>query len=415
MRSVTYQAPALVVTEHTLTVPLDHAEPAGEQIEVFAREVVAVDRKDDSLPYLLFLQGGPGFEGPRPIRTTSPAWLERALKEFRVVVLDQRGMGRSTPIGPSDATTRSSEELARRLTHYRADSIVKDAELLREALGADKWSVLGQSFGGFCVVTYLSLFPSSLREAFVTGGLAALDRSIDDVYALTYQRTAEHVHRYYDRYPEDRERVREIVQTLDGGEVHLPSGDRLTSRRFRQLGIMLGAGDGCEKLHHIVELPFGSPAFLHDVQASSPFARNPLYAVVHESCWAPGLSTRWAAERLLPTDYVDDPTLLTAEHVFPWMFDDEAALAPFAGAAEILADHPWGPLYDVDQLARNEVPVAAAVYAEDMYVPREISEGTARRVKGLHLWLTNEYEHDGLTAGGAHVLDRLIALARGTA
>ena len=47
-----------------------------------------------------------------------------------------------------------------------------------------------------------------------------------------------------------------------------------------------------------------------------------------------------------------------------------------------------------------------------MYVPRELSEETAARIGGLQPWLTNEYEHDGLRADGARVLDRLISLAR---
>ena len=47
----------------------------------------------------------------------------------------------------------SAEEQAEYLTHFRADSIVRDAELIRHQLGIERWTVLGQSFGGFCVVT----------------------------------------------------------------------------------------------------------------------------------------------------------------------------------------------------------------------------------------------------------------------
>jgi hypothetical protein len=52
------------------------------------------------------------------------------------------------------------------LTCFRADSIVLDAELIRrELIGSEPWSVLGQSFGGFCVTSYLSFAPDGLREA----------------------------------------------------------------------------------------------------------------------------------------------------------------------------------------------------------------------------------------------------------
>jgi pimeloyl-ACP methyl ester carboxylesterase len=407
----TYRQPGLVVTERTLEVPLDHADPAGERIEVFAREVVAADKSAADLPWLLFLQGGPGFEAPRPADRESDPWLDRALRGHRVLLLDQRGMGRSTPIGPDDARRLTADALADRLALHRADAIVRDAEAFREALGVPTWSVLGQSFGGFCVVAYLSAFPGSLTAAYLTGGLPPLDRGIDEVYAETYRTSIAKSRAYYERYPEDRDRVAELVVLLAEEDVRLPGGDRLTPHRLRALGHHLGTGPGPERLHHILELPWRSPAFLHDVEASSPFARNPLYAVIHESCYAPGIATRWSAQRLRPAAYDDDPTLLTSEHIYPWMFDELAALVPFRDAAHLLADREWGQLYDPEVLAVNTVPTAAAVYADDMYVPRVFSEETAGRIRGLRMWLTNEYEHDGLQH--PRVLDRLMAMAAG--
>ena len=413
---MTYRSPEIVTTEHTFDVPLDHDDPGGERLEIFAREVRSADPSTPTdAPWLVFLQGGPGFEASRPLRRHTPTWLGRALSEFRVLLLDQRGVGRSSPVGPAAAVQYSPAELAQRLTNYRADSIVRDAELIRVALEVDRWSILGQSFGGFCAVTYLSLFPESLREALICGGLAPLEAAIDDVYAATYRRTIEHVRRYYQRYPDDRERIAGIVRVLDDQDIRLPDGDRLTSDRFRQVGIVLGSCDGAEKLHHLVEQPFDGPAFRHDVQAASPFARNPLYAVVHESCYASAQVTNWSAARVRPDDYGHDPTILTGEHVYPWMFDDMTALRPFAECAQILAEHPWGPLYDAGRLSVNPVPCAAAVYADDMYVEREFAERTAAQIGGLKMWLTNEYEHDGLTFDGARVLGRLLDLARGNA
>ncbi len=410
MQSITYRTPGLRVTEHTLKLPLDHALPTGEQIEVFARAVVLAEKADSAQPWLVFLQGGPGFEGPRPLSPDSPGWLSRALADYRVLLLDQRGMGRSTPLGPADALALSPQTLAERLALHRADAIVRDAECFRQALGVDRWSVLGQSFGGFCTVTYLSTFPGSLREAFITGGLPPLDHGIDDVYRETYRSTRQKTAQHFERYPQDRERLRGLSAHLAAHDVRLPGGDRLTPRRLRQLGLMLGTGQGSQKLHHILELPHGSPAFLHDVEHAMPFARNPLYAVVHEACYANGQASAWSAQRVMPADWADDPTLLTAEHVFPWMFDDYAGLAPFREAALLLAQRPWGALYDPSVLAVNEVPCAAAIYVDDMYVPRVYSEQTARQIRGLRPWITNEFEHDGLHSG--QVLGRLIDLVR---
>jgi pimeloyl-ACP methyl ester carboxylesterase len=402
----------LVLTEHELSVPLDHARPDGEQLTVFAREVADPDGRDR--PLLVFFQGGPGFEAPRPTRHPSdPGWLDRALREFRVLMLDQRGAGRSTPVGTLPG--RTPAEQAEYLTHFRADSIVRDAECFRRALDVERWSILGQSFGGFCVTSYLSLAPEALREAFVTGGLPPLGRPVDDVYGATYERMLERNRRYYARYPGDRERVLALHRRLESEDVRLPDGDRLTSRRLRMLGNALGMSDGAEALHYLLELPPDSPGFLHDAQHGLGFARNPLYAIVHEACYADGGATRWSADRLLPDAYAQAPELFTGEHIFPWLFEDYAALAPLREAAGILAAHEWPRLYDEAVLGANEVPVAAAIYADDPYVERRFSEETAARIPNLRTWVTDEYLHNGIRADGARILGRLIDLTRGRA
>ncbi|QWF78204.1 hypothetical protein [Amycolatopsis sp. CA-230715] len=170
--------------------------------------------------------------------------------------------------------------------------------------------------------------------------------------------------------------------------------------------------DGAERLHYLIELPKGSRAFLHDVEAADPFRRNPLYAVVHESSYADGVATRWSAERTRPDL---PPEGFTGEHVYPWMFTEYGELAPWREAAEILAEYEWPKLYDAERLAENEVPAAAAIFAEDAYVEAEYSMETVSLVRGLRPWLTNEYEHNAMRADGGRVLDRLIDLARGRA
>jgi len=403
--------PGLVATEHSFEVPLDHADAGGERITVFARELAHPDGHER--PFLVFFQGGPGFEATRPVpRSDAPAWVNRALEDFRLLLLDQRGTGRSSPVEVPPGST--SQEQADYLAQFRADSIVRDAEWIRRELGVERWSVLGQSFGGMCVTTYLSLAPEGLREAFIAGGLPALGPRIDEVYTRTYARVLERNRRYYARYPADRERVLRLHERIESDGLELPSGDRLTWRRFRQLGQMLGMSDGAEQLHSILELPPQSPAFRHDVEASVAFSRNPLYAALHEASWADGGSTRWSAQRVLPAEF-DAPDLFTGEHVFPWMFEDYGALAPLREAADLLAQREWPRLYDPEVLERNEVPVAASIYAEDMYVERAFSEETASVIRGARPWITNEYDHNGLRADGERILGRLIDLARGRA
>ena len=98
------------------------------------------------------------------------------------------------------------------------------------------------------------------------------------------------------------------------------------------------------------------------------------------------------------------------------MFGLDPVLRPLRAAADALAAREdWPPLYDAGRLAANDVPVAAAVYFNDMYVPRELSLPTAAAIGGLNAWVTSEYEHDGLRVSDGAVLGRLIELARGLA
>ena len=411
MRLATHRSPGLQLSEHAFEVPLDHARPEEEKLTIFAREVAAASRSKDELPWLVFFQGGPGHEATRPMGRTDPTWLGRALDDFRVLLLDQRGTGRSCPIGELRDLGPGAQ--ADYLKHFRADAIVRDAELIRSELGVERWTVLGQSFGGFCVTSYLSFAPEGLEAAILTGGLPPLDRQPDDVYRATYQRVLDKNRAYYDRYTHDRDRVLAIIERLEAEDVRLPSGDRLTPRRFRQLGALLGSGAGFERLHYLLELPFGSPAFLHDIEMAYPFARNPIYAVLHEACYAPDCATKWSAERVMPDEFRRDQTLFTGEHVYPWMLEDYGALHPLADAARTLADHQWPQLYKPEVLRGNEVPAVAAIYTDDMYVERSFSEETAATIRGLRPWITNEYEHDALRADGARVLGRLLDMLRG--
>ncbi|MFF5206449.1 alpha/beta fold hydrolase [Streptosporangium sp. NPDC000396] len=415
---MTVLLPGVALTDHVFTVPLDHADPGGATIEVFAREAVDPARRDEDLPWLVFLQGGPGGKSPRP--TAADGWLGHALKTHRVLLLDQRGTGRSTPV-TAKTVTGTDAEIAAHLKHFRADAIVADAERIRRELCGDRpWETLGQSYGGFITLTYLSQAPEGLKACYVTGGLAGLDATADDVYSRTYPRVRDKVDRYFARYLEDSARLNAIADHLRGEEVRLPDGDVLSVRRLQAMGVCLGMGDGADYLHWVLdEAWIGgklSDLFLYEVMVATGFVGNPLYAVLHESIYAQGAATAWSAHRLLPKEFAEDaePLLPTGEMIYPWMFDEIAALRPFKGAAEILAADPgWPRLYDPVRLAANPVPVAAAVYYDDMYVDEGLSMRTARAVGNVRTWVTNEWEHDGVRVSGGRVLARLMDMVNG--
>jgi len=411
--------PGISVRDHEVSVPLHWADPDRGTISVFARELVAVERSAEGLPLLLFLQGGPGGKSPRP--TGRDGWIGRALQEFRVVLLDQRGTGRSSPVtGRQIGRFPDPAAAAEHLLAFRADSIVADAEHVRTTIyGGRRWTTLGQIYGGFVTLTYLSQAPEGLAHCLVTGGLPGLHADAAAVYRRTYPRVAARTRRFYERFPADVDRVAAVADLLDERPVTLPDGDRLSVRRLQTLGHGLGTTHGAEELHWLFEeaLQDGEPAdgFLDVVARRTSYWDNPLYVALHESIYASGSgATGWAAEAVRPAGAAPDrrPLPFTGEMVYPWMFDDIRSLRPFGPAARQLAevvDHP--PLYDVARLAANEVPVDAVVYFDDLYVDAGLSLATAAEVGNVRAWVTNEFEHDGLRTGD--VLDRLLARRTG--
>lgn len=417
--------PGLELTDHQFSQPLDHERPDGETIPVFAREVVALEHVGKDLPWLVFFQGGPGHPGPRVLERSG--WIKRAVQEFRVLLLDDRGTGRSEPVCAQSLARRGgARERGRYLTHFRSDAIVRDAEgIRRELLGDRRWTVLGQSYGGFCVTRYLSAAPEGLEGAILTGGIPPIGRPAEDVYRATYPVVRRKNALYYDRYPEDVERVRSIVRTLDAQEIRLPCGDRLTRRRFLQLGLLFGFHDGFENVHYLLESAFvpgrrgpeiGYP-FLCDYEAMLKYPQAPIFSMLQEACYAEGAATRWAAERVrseFPEFERDEPhVLFTGEMMYRWMFDEIAHLREMREEAEFLASYDgWPRLHDPARLAANRVPSVAVTYADDMYVERGLAEEAAGKIGNLGVWLTNEYEHNGLRSHGEAILDRLLALLR---
>lgn len=428
MQSETHRIPSLVVTNHWVDVPLDYSNPATEQITIFAREVVAPKKEKADLPWLVYFQGGPGHPSPRPLNRSG--WLNRACQDYRVLLLDQRGTGRSTPITDQTmARFDSPQAQTDYLKQFRADSIVNDAELLRHTLVGEneRWSVLGQSYGGFCITHYLSAAPEGLSEAFITGGLPPLVQSVDDIYQATYQCVMAKNEQYYERYPSDVGLVQEIVAYLQSHEVHLSNGDRLSPRRFQQLGLALGMSDGFEHIHYLLEDAFvqvGSSrelsyVFLSHLEKLYDYETNPIFAILHEPIYCQHMASNWSAERVraeYPAFEItpDSPVYFTGEMIYPWMFDEYQHLQPLKDAAELLAAYEdWPQLYNIDALKANEVPCAAAIYYNDMYVERKLSEETAKVIKGIKVWVTNAYEHNGLRADGEKVLDRLFGMLHG--
>lgn len=438
-------------TDHWFTVPLTHGlafskgkdaasdHPlAQETITIFARELVNTDADLTTAagqrPYMVYLQGGPGFGSPRPL--SDGGWVAELSKTHRIILLDQRGTGNSSPLSGRVLTARGDAQAQADYAElFRADSIIADAEVVRSFLLADRadkrWSTMGQSFGGFLTLSYLSFALDALKDCRMTAGLAPVRAHVDDVYRHTYARIAERNREYFQWYPQDAELATRIAEHLRTHQEFLPTGERFTDHRFQMFGNYLGGNARVRELHYALESAFVegkdhlSEQFLRTAGNVTSFYAQPVYALLHEAIYADGPAvsqgaplspspapTNWSAARVASTlpEFAPDAgqILFTGEHIFPWYFEEDPALKPLHDVAHLLAEKDdWGRLYDHEQLARNEVPLAAAAYVPDIYVDYAHSMDTAQFVGNTHVWTSTTHHHDGLGADGAKILGHL--------
>jgi pimeloyl-ACP methyl ester carboxylesterase len=446
----------LRVTELWFEVPLDYTKPYGPWIKLFARHASKSSSRgltkptQDEAPnsgsttprrYMVYLEGGPGFGNrePQDLPLTHFA-IERG---YQMLYLDHRGTGLSTPVS-AEMLARLPGGVASQVEYLklmRQDNTVRDCEAVRKYLTRGwpdqeaKWTTFGQSYGGFVSMSYLSMHPEGLQEVFLTGGLAPVLKIADEVYESLFPRVARRNKAYYSKFPEDVDAVRQIAQYVESqGNVALPSGGALTVPRLLTLGISFGMHGGFDTVHNVIlhlkasldQFGFLSRASLVPLETHTAFDTNIIYAILHEAiyCDGPGNASNWAAQRvgqdhpafpwLKPDTSVaelDDPLCFSGENIFPFQFETYPELAQLQEAAhQLAAFDEWPRLYDTDQLKRNEVPVYAASYVEDMYVDADMARETAGLVQGTTVFETNVLYHNAVRAKPEEVLRVLFSL-----
>jgi pimeloyl-ACP methyl ester carboxylesterase len=214
-------------------------------------------------PHWLFIlgQGGPGAGSPAP--QDSPLSTYMLDRGYELVFLDYRGVGYSSAV--SAATLErigGPAEQAKYLQLFRADTLVKDCEAVRQWLTKDyppekkKWSIFGHSFGGHMSMTYLSFHPEGLRESFIVAGLGNLNKPPEEVYTAVYKKVLQRNNAYYTKYPDDILVIQEVakkIRELGGRDgILLPTGGRLTVQRLMTLGIQLGNHGGIDRIHDLI-------------------------------------------------------------------------------------------------------------------------------------------------------------------
>lgn len=202
----------------TVTVPLDYAHPDGKQIELTVSRIRATQRDPHNskrrVPRqgaLVYNPGGPGASGMYfPVIGAAPQW-QRIAAAYDLVGYAPRGVGRSAPLScedpgrfgrmPTQSPAHPSEAYKRQrvaqakayalgcaqrsgsgLRFYNSLANARDLDVLRAALGEDRLTFMGASYGTYFGALYAAMFPSHVRRM-------VLDSAVDPDPAKVWYRS----------------------------------------------------------------------------------------------------------------------------------------------------------------------------------------------------------------------------------
>ncbi len=220
--------------------PLNPAEPQGPAIDVHFAVLPALARNKKPDPVFL-LAGGPG-QSAIGLAPMAEGQFARLLNRRDVVLMDQRGVGRSAPLAcPEDDATapladRLGDEASRRviarcretvqklphgdLRFYTTTIAMQDVDAVRAALGAERINVVGGSYGTRAGLEYARQFPQRVRRL-VLDGVAPPDMVLPATFSPDGQAALDALFAACEadagcraRHPQLRERWRAFGATL---------------------------------------------------------------------------------------------------------------------------------------------------------------------------------------------------------
>ncbi|TDD93627.1 alpha/beta fold hydrolase [Actinomadura rubrisoli] len=182
----------------TLTVPLDHRNPSKGTLKL---QVATGGDTGAPKGVLLFLTGGPGQPGVPFISRIAQQRLPGLTKNYRFVMIDQRGTGEfgaidcprlQAQVGGSDIEAPTPDAVAEcagvlgdRRHYFTTEQTVGDLDLLRRALGARKMTLDGVSYGTMTAATYAAFHPHNVNSLVLDSVLPHVDPQKDDMLYLT--------------------------------------------------------------------------------------------------------------------------------------------------------------------------------------------------------------------------------------
>ncbi|GGG03429.1 hypothetical protein GCM10007304_16910 [Rhodococcoides trifolii] len=187
-----------------LTVPMDYKDVDGTTIEIAVSRISATG--DNPIGSVLLNPGGPGAAGTTLAPLVNALWTGGPIPErFDIVGFDPRGVGLSTPAidcysdeerdadAPLSALGKWTEESARAivdkcadgsgskeiLAHLGTRDVARDMDVLRSALGDDKLTYAGVSYGTRLGSVYAEMFPENVRALVLDGAVDPLMDTAD--------------------------------------------------------------------------------------------------------------------------------------------------------------------------------------------------------------------------------------------
>ncbi|MFJ9455269.1 alpha/beta fold hydrolase [Kitasatospora sp. NPDC101447] len=380
---ITGQAPCPDAPEFTcgtLTVPLDHsgATPGTLDLVVAVTGNAKAPKGD-----LLFLTGGPGQPGVPSMKRIASK-LEPVLKDYRLVMYDQRGTGRGAlqcpglqeDMGSSDLAVPRRQSIADcaaalgpNARYYSTADTVADIDLLRQALGDRRLTLDGVSYGTVVAKRYALAHPAHVARLVLDS--VAPPQGFDPLDLAALPATARVL----------RAACRATGCTTD------PAADlAATVRRYGNGAQILSALTGYE----FIDPDYGGvPEILHEAAAGQPAKLQEFFAVIHrevDSASAEELSqglhsAALCADSHFPWGTTDTPVAgraaalertrqrLTAEQTWPY----DAATATGLGSLLVCLDWPREPVPPIPPAHRKlpDVPVLLLGGDRDLATPYE--------------------------------------------
>ncbi|KAI1341902.1 alpha/beta hydrolase fold-domain-containing protein [Xylariaceae sp. FL0016] len=294
------------------TVPLDWSRPdRNETIELGMVRLAAADEAN-RIGYLFINPGGPGGQATSTVASLASGTREvdsELLAKFDIIGLDPRGVGISTPVQCDIATYNKRvsffpktqdefdelvaynkavgaschEKTGRLIDFVDTISAVKDHEAVRQALGGDKATFLGLSYGTQLFSQYAQLYPEGIRAMVLDGNLQRSQSESSNllIESSTYQATLEQFFSWCNASDEcplqgqDVEaKFKEVLSKAEEGPIPAPGCDDVSCRSdmtaeemlFNVQGYLISQGNWPTLGEGLVEAGNGNATILSSAQ-----------------------------------------------------------------------------------------------------------------------------------------------------